>query len=209
VITAPVVPPVTRDGAREAARNELSKDVYHRYDDPWPVRLFDWVTHQIGQLLDRVAERSPGGGAGALLLVALVVALLLLARWRLGPVRRDRRYADALLPDRSTSAQDHRSEAAAAVAAGRWADAVLARMRAIARDLEERGVLDERAGRTADELAREVETLLPSVAEPVRSAVAVFDEVLYGGHPATAALYDVVARADDAVRGARRGAVLA
>jgi hypothetical protein len=181
VITGLGVPPVTRDGAREAARNELSKDAYHRYDDPWPVRLFDWVTHQIGQLLDRVAERSPGGGAGALLLVTVVVALLLFARWRLGPIRRERHYPGPLLPDRTTSARSYREEAAAAAAAGRWADAVLARVRATARDLEERGLLDERPGRTADELAREVERREPATVQDPFALTASFEELLAGG----------------------------
>jgi hypothetical protein len=77
-------------------------------------------------------------------------------------------------------------------------------MRGLARDLEERGLLDERAGRTAAELGREVSVLLPELGERMRDAAGVFDEVVYGDHPATESSYTVVAAADDAVRSARR-----
>lgn len=195
--------PVTRDSAREAAQRELSKEIYHRYDDPWPVRAFDWVTHWIGRLFDRITEHAPGGGPGALLLLAIVVIVLVIVRWRVGPIRRERRVRTRLLDERVTTAEQHRAAAAEAAADGRWHDAVVARMRALARDLEERGVLDERAGRTADELAREAGTLLPDAAPAVRVATRAFDEVVYGDRPATARSYASVAEADEAVRRGR------
>jgi hypothetical protein len=203
VIAADVAPPVTRESAREAAQQELSKEIYHRYDDPWPVRLFDWVTHWIDKLFDRVTAHAPGGGPGAVVLVVFVLALLAFARWQLGPVRRETRARLALLDERTTTAEQHRSAAAAAAATGRWHDAVVARMRALARDLEERGLLDERPGRTADELGREVAGVLPDAAAAVRAAARTFDEVVYGDRPATEQSYATVADADDAVRRGR------
>jgi hypothetical protein len=203
VIVADVGPPVTRDSAREAAQQELSKEIYHRYDDPWPVRVLDWVLHQLDRLFDGVTANAPGGGPGAVLLLVVLVALLVIAQWRLGPIRREARAGLALLAERTTTAHQHRDAAAAAAADGRWHDAVIARMRAIARHLEERGLLDERAGRTADELGREVTGVLPDAAPAVRAAAATFDEVMYGDRPATALSYATVAEADDAVRRGR------
>ena len=203
MITADGVPPVTRDTAREAAQQELSKDIYHRYDDPWPVRLFDWIIDWIGRLFDGVTAHAPGGGPGALLLLVVVLGLLAFARWQLGPIRRETRARQALLEERTTTAAQHRDAAAAAAAAGRWHDAVVARMRALARDLEERGILDERPGRTAAELAREVTRVLPDAAQAVRAAASTFDEVVYGDRPGTEQSYATVAGADDLVHRGR------
>lgn len=203
MIPADVAAPVTRDSAREAAQRELSKEIYHRYDDPWPVRVFDWVTHWIDRLFERVTAHAPGGGPGALVLLFVVVALLVFARWQLGPMRRETRAREALLEERTTTAAQHRAAATEAAAAGRWQEAVVARMRALARDLEERGILDERPGRTADELAREAGVVLPDVAQLVRTAAWTFDEVVYGDRPAGEQSYAAVVAADDAVRRGR------
>lgn len=197
--------PVTRDGAQADARRELSKGIYHRYDDPWPVAVFKAVVHFIGHLLDGVADNAPGGGAGAIGLVLVVVVLLVVARWRLGPIRREHRLASGpVLDDQPRSAADHRRTAESAAAAGDWGTAVIERMRATARDLEERGTLDVRPGRTADELAREVVALLPTVADPLRVATATFDAVAYGRRTADASAYRSMVAADDAVTQQRR-----
>ena len=45
--------PITREGARAAADRELSKGIYHRYDDPWPVRVFNAVQHWVQRFLGR------------------------------------------------------------------------------------------------------------------------------------------------------------
>jgi hypothetical protein len=199
--------PVTRDGAQADARRELSKGIYHRYDDPWPVRVFKAVTHAIGDFLDRIAAHAPGGGAGAFGLLIVLAVLLLVARWRLGPIRRERRVAGGpVLDDRVRTAAEHRREAERAAVAGDWTTAVVERMRAVARDLEERGVVDARPGRTADELAAEVTVLTPAVADVFRAATSTFDAVAYGRRPAEAASYRTVVAADEAV-GARRHAL--
>jgi len=188
--------PITRTGAREDARHELSKAVYHRYDDPWPVRAFRWVMHQISQLLDHATRHTPGGGLGALLIVVIVLVLLAVARWRLGPMQRQHRTAAPLLTDAGTSAADHRRLAERAAAGGDWTEAVRERMRAVARELEERDVVDARPGRTATELAREVAVEVPAIAAPVQQAVATFEAVVYGHRRATRESYDVLVAAD-------------
>jgi hypothetical protein len=197
--------PVTRDGAQADARRELSKGIYHRYDDPWTVRAFEAVARWISRFLDGVADHAPGGGSGAVGLLVLVVVLLVVARWRLGPVRRERRFASGpVLGDTVRSATDHRGAAERAAAAGDWPTAVVERMRALARDLEDRGILDARPGRTADELAAEVVALMPAVADPLRAATTTFDAVAYGRRPADASSYRSMVTADDAVNGRRR-----
>ena len=188
--------PITRGGARDAANRELAKAIYHRYDDPWPVRAFNAVQHWIQRVLDDVARHSPGGGAGAIALLVALAVLLIALRWRLGPMRRTPRMSRPVLEAMSASAADYRLEAAAAAADGRWSDAVIARMRALARGLEETGALPERPGRTADELAAEVAVDRPDAATVTARAVRVFDEVAYGGRQGTGIGYADVAEAD-------------
>ena len=190
-------PPITREGARAAADRELSKAIYHRYDDPWPVRAFNAVQHWIQRLLDEVAQHSPGGGAGAIALLVAVAVLLLILRWRLGPLGRTTRLARPVLDeDAPASAADYRLAASAAAGEGRWGDAIVARMRALARGLEESGALPERAGRTADELAAEIALDRPDAAKLTARAARVFDEVAYGGRAGTGVGYSDVAEAD-------------
>lgn len=196
VIDTVGAPPITRDGARAAADRELAKAIYHRYDDPWPVRAFNAVQHWIARVLDEVAKHSPGGGAGATALLVAVAVVLVLLRWRLGPLARTTRLARPVLEDATRSAADYRLEAAAAAADNRWADAIVARTRALARGLEETGVLPERPGRTADELATEVARDRPDAATLVTRAARVFDEVAYGGRAGTGVGYADVAEAD-------------
>ena len=196
---AVVGPPVTRSSARDAARQELSKAVYHRNDDPWPIRLFHWLGDWMSRITDDVTRHAPGGGAGAVALLVLIVALALVARWRLGPLQRTRRrLSDVVDVQRPTTAEDHRARAETAATSGRWDEAVVERMRAVARELEERGVLDARPGRTADELAAEVARERPDVATSLREAVTTFDGVVYGGRAANRTSYDAVVAADDA-----------
>lgn len=206
MITAVVAPPITRDGAREAAQRELTKSIYHRYDDPWPVRVYKAVTHWIGHVFDVAAQHSPGGGAGAAALIVAIVALLVFARWRLGPIQRRRRLAQPVLGTSVTSAADYRRTAHEAAAAGRWSEAVIAAMRATARELEEQEVLPARPGRTADELARELGTDRPALLDVVSAAATVFDAVAYGGRPGDADTFRTVLAADDAVRRRHAGA---
>jgi hypothetical protein len=199
--------PITRDGARDAARRELSKAIYHRDDPPWPLRALNAIRHAIAHLLHTLARHSPGGGWGALVLLGAVAVLVAVAWWRVGSVRTDVHVTAPVLDDHRRSAADHLRAAETAAAAGRWHDAVVARMRALAQQLEDDGVLDPRPGRTADELATEVGAGRPDCAGVVRLAARTFDDVAYGGRTADKAMYDAIVAAADALRTARRGLV--
>ena len=80
-------------------------------------------------------------------------------------------------------------------------------MRAIVRELETRGVLEPRPGRTADEVAREAGAAVPAVAADLRTAATVFDEVWYGGRPATAQADALLRQADQRVQRAQLAVV--
>jgi uncharacterized protein DUF4129 len=148
-----------------------------------------------------LSGRAPGGSAGLLVLVGLVVGLVWFALWRSGPVRRARRRAGAAVAlDPTLSAQQHRLLAEEFAAAGRYAEAIRERMRAVVRELETRGVLEPRLGRTAEEVATEAGAEVPEIGPGLRAAATIFDEVWYGGRPGTAAADRTLREVDDTVR---------
>lgn len=192
--------PVDRSAAREAARRELSKAIYHRDDPPLQVRLLRAVLRWLNRVYDAAAAASPGGGLGLLALVALVVIAVVVIRLRVGPLRATARLRPPLASDRPRTAAEHRAAADRFAAEQRWAEAVRERLRAVARDLETRGVLEPRAGRTAAEVAAEAGAALPDLAPELRAAAQLFDEIWYGGRAATADSDQRLRDLDDAVR---------
>ncbi|MEU1476060.1 DUF4129 domain-containing protein [Streptomyces sp. NPDC001668] len=191
-------PPLTipRDPAREAARRELSKRMYHENDPSWFQRALDAFWDWVGKLFDTASSATPGGPLGLVVVIAVVVLVVGALWWRLGTPRREPASSAALFDDRPRSAADHRAAAEAHAAQGHWNQAVQERMRAIVRSLEERALLDIRPGRTADEAAAEAGRALPSHTDRLRSAARNFDDVTYGGRAATEPSYHRIAELD-------------
>jgi hypothetical protein len=194
---------ITREAAQEAARAELADPAY-RQAEPSPVeRALGWLFDQLDVLLDRASEATPGGPFGVLVLGALVVAVIVLVLWRIGPVRGSGAEAPLLFVGRVRTAAEHRAAADEHAAAGRWAEAVRERLRAIVRDLEERGLLEPRAGRTADEAAAEGGAAIPGCGPGLREAARIFDEVWYGGRPASSGMDRQLRELDERIRASR------
>ncbi len=184
-------PPLTlpRDPAREAARRELSKGMYHQNDPSWYERAMDAFWEWLDKVLGAASAATPGGPLGLVVIVLAVLALLGALWWRLGTPRRAAASATALFDDRPRSAAEHRAAAEARAAQGHWNQAVQERMRAVVRSLEERALLDARPGRTADEAASEAGSALPAHADRLRAAARDFDDVTYGGRSASEETY--------------------
>ncbi|HEU0129967.1 MAG TPA: DUF4129 domain-containing protein [Mycobacteriales bacterium] len=194
---------ITRGGARDEARRELRKAIYHVGDEGPVQRVIRWLFRWVSSTFDKLSRVAPGGVPSLLIIVVLIVLLVVAIRIGLGPARLRNALTDRRRDARSRSAQDYRDEAEALAARGEHKEAVRARFRAIIRELEERAVLDPRAGRTAGEIAREGSAAVPAVAGDLRAAAGTFDRVWYGRHRADRADYDAVAAADDAIRTAR------
>jgi uncharacterized protein DUF4129 len=193
---------VGRDAAREAATRELSDPAYQAAQPSWFDKALRWVIARLNDLLNGLAGLTTGGIVGLVILLLLIVALIVVIRLRVGKFARS--ASAAVFAGRTMSASDHRRAAEEAAAQGDLAEAVRERFRAIARGLEERGVLDERSGRTVDELAREAGGRLPGHTVALRTAARIFDDVWYGGRPATTAGYEQLVDLDLALDGARR-----
>ena len=192
-------PPVTvpRDPAREAARRELSKRMYHENDPSWFQRALNAFWKWVGNLFDTAATATPGGTLGLVVIIVAVLAVLGALWWRLGSPRREPASSAALFDDRPRSAAEHRAAAEAHAAQGHWNQAVQERMRAIVRSLEERALLDVRPGRTADEAAAEAGRTLPAHTDRLRAAARDFDDVTYGGRRASEQSYHRIAELDE------------
>jgi Domain of unknown function (DUF4129) len=200
--------PVTRGSAQAAARAELSKRAYHRNDPSVVDRGLEWLLKRLQKILDASAGHAPGHGVGLFLILVLVAAVVALIVVRVGVLRRTARSSDQpIFGIGGSTADDHRKAAAQFAADGLWAEAIRERLRAIVRELEQRGVLDPRPGRTAAELSREAGTQLPALADDLRTATSIFDEVWYGGRTATAAEEELLRRLDARVAGSHRGLV--
>ena len=194
---------IGRDPARGLAERELARPAYHRDDPSLFVRASTWLHNRIDHLLHTVSGVVPGGWLGRLVLVALVALLVVAIVVRVGGVRRSGRRADPLLFGRLRSADEYRTDAERALAEGKYDVAVRDRLRALARDLEMRGLLEPRPGRTADELGAEAGRAMPELAAALRDAARVFDDIWYGGRPATPELYALVRRVDEQVSSTR------
>jgi hypothetical protein len=201
----PVVP--GRDAALEAARRELLDPAYRAHEPSLWQRIASWVLKHLKQAFDSTAGSAPGGWWAVVALVAVVGAVVLGVRARLGPMAAAHRRDAEVFSGSVRAAADHHRAADAALAAGDLAGAVQERFRALVRGLEERGLLEARPGYTADEAASEAGRLLPSCADALRAAARVFDDVRYGGRAATAHGHQQVAAAVAAVRAARPAAL--
>ncbi|MFE7900552.1 DUF4129 domain-containing protein [Streptomyces sp. NPDC057424] len=191
-------PPLTipRDPAREAARRELSKRMYHEDDPSLFQRALDAFWDWLGKLFNTASTATPGGTLGLIVIILAVIAVLAALWWRLGTPRRQPTSSATLFDDRPRSAADHRATAEAHATQGHWNQAVQERMRALVRALEERALLDVRPGRTADEAAAEAGRALPAHTDRLRTAARDFDDVTYGGRSATEQSYHRIAELD-------------
>lgn len=195
---------LTREGAREAAREELSRQQYADAQPPLLVRLVGRALRAVGDLLGSAAGAVPGGRVGLLVLLVLLGVFVAVVLSRIGPLaRRGSGRAPLFAGSAVLTADEHRALAEAAAGAGRFADAVRERLRAVVRELEARGALDPRPGRTAGEVAQDGGAAVPAVADELRRAAVVFDEVWYGGRTADASSYAVLVGVDERVRGSR------
>jgi hypothetical protein len=200
---------IDRDTARRAARQELQKRLYHQHDEPLAVRVVKWIWSKFDHVLIRASDASPGGAVGLVLLAIALVVLIVVLRWRLGPLRRAARTHAALFEDVALDADGHRRLADEYAAAGEYAEAVRERLRAVVRELEQRALLEPRSGRTAHEAASEAGGALPELGSALRDGARIFDEIWYGGRTADAEADTRLRELDRAVRTARIPAVVA
>ncbi|MFD5248800.1 DUF4129 domain-containing protein [Amycolatopsis sp. NPDC058340] len=200
---------IDRDTARLRAAEELSGQAYQAARPSWLSEAFEWVVEKLLRFLETVNGVVPGGIFAVVLLVVVLIVLVVVIRLKSGPLATAAKSGRAVFAGQRKASGEHRKAAEEAAARGDFDDAVRERFRAVVRSLEERALLDEKSGRTADEAAIEAGRLLPDVAVPLRAGARLFDDVHYGGIPATADGYRSLSDLDERCRRARPVALAA
>ena len=178
VLSVPVVP--GGDQARQWAEQELSQQVYRNARPGLGEVVGQWIIGVFTDLLNGLTGLNASLGLVLLLvlLAALVVVAVWLARPRLNPRRSD---APAVFDGMAVlTSAEHRALATTAAGNGDFSGAVTEQFRAIVRAAEERAVLDPRPGRTADEVTAALDMAFPALGEPLVRAAQTFNSVRYG-----------------------------
>ncbi|WP_243058893.1 DUF4129 domain-containing protein [Nocardioides sp. SR21] len=187
------------DEARSLFERELVRPEYHERDVFQ--QLLDWLGRLVDDTVNAASNAPPLSTFAAMvafLALATALGLLLSRARRTARVAKARR---AVITDDSVSARELRARAERALAEGRNADAVVDGFRALAVRQVERGLLDDLPGATAHEVAHAVGAAHPGQRQRVDGTAALFDSVLYGDRPATAAQAASVLELDDALAG--------
>lgn len=195
------VPPLdpSADEARSLLRRELVRPEYHQRN--LLEQLIDRLDRFVSDSVD-AASRTPALSSFAAMVAALLLALAL--AWLISRARRSVRSAQAVgsvVEDLTVSAEELRARAERALVEGRPEDAVVDGFRALAVRQAERGYVDDLPGATAHEVAAAVGAAHPPQRDRVAGTAALFDEVLYGDHPASAVQASTVLELDDELRG--------
>jgi hypothetical protein len=190
-------PPLTPtpDEARSDLRRELLRPEYNEQN--LVQRLLTWFERQLDKGLDAAADAPP---LSTLAAMVILVGLVVLLGWLASRARRSARSRDddrAVLTGEVVTADELRARAEAALAAGRHEDAVVDGFRAVATRQVERGRLADAPGATAHEVALALGREFPHLRDRVDRGGALFDAVLYGDRPATAAQAESVIALDD------------
>lgn len=190
-------PPLTPtpDDARSALRRELLRPEYN--DQNLLQRFLDWVGRQVDKGVDAASGAPPLSTLAFMLILVGLVGLIVWLASRARRTARTREEGGAVLTDEVVTADELRARAEAALSAGRHEDAVVDGFRAVATRQVERGRLANAPGATAHEVAVALGTEFPHLRDRVVGGGALFDAVLYGDHPATAAQAAAVIALDD------------
>ena len=169
-----------RDQARDWLAEELSGPGY-RLRESLVVRVWTWVQDHlptlgpVGALPTWTTWVVLGAVLGAVL---AVLAFAQRDRWRRGALTA--RRPGSVLDEAGVRAEDYRTRANAALAAGDPDRALLDAYRAVAARAVERTLLDDRPGRTAHEVALALTPLFPTDAGRIAATADRFDAVRYG-----------------------------
>jgi hypothetical protein len=189
------------DDARSSLRRELARPEYHEVD--WRQRIEDWITRRFDDSVGAAQDVPPLGtfaGILVLLLLALGIGLLVSRARRTARAKAERAPA---LTDEQLTAADLRRRAEAALAEERYGDALVDAFRALAVRQIERDRIEDLPHATAHELARALGTEFPAQRHLLERSADLFDEVLYGDHPASREQALDVLALDDELAGRR------
>lgn len=182
LLQTPPLDPSPEEG-RSWLRRELADPEYHELD--LVEQILRWIERTLSAGIPSAGDVPWAQTVAAMVVFAVILVGLglLVSRARRSP-RADRDRDGDVLTDESLSAAALRERAEAAYASGDHGAAVIDGFRALARRQVERGRLAEDLGLTAAEVAASLEREMSLDGRAGRAAE-LFNEVLYGNHPAT------------------------
>ena len=190
-------PPLDPSGteAHRLLRNELLDPVYHQQNVIQ--QILAWLEREVNKGLDRASSASQLSTLATMLIFVGLVVLLVWLASRARSTARVRDESRAALTEEVVTAAELRVRAESALGGDRFEEAVVEGFRALAVRQVERGRLRDTPGTTADEVARALAAEYPALGERVQVSALLFDEVLYGGRPATRAQAESLLALDD------------
>lgn len=184
------------------AERELDDPVY----DIAEPTIFDRVARAVADFFGRLfgGQLPSEWGPALALIAAVVLCVVIVAAFLVWGVPRAtgrvRERGRALFgEDETRSADELRRDAASHAERRDWDAAIVLRFRALARGTAERGIVEPPPGATVHSFARAAGRAFPALADELERAATSFDDVRYLRRPGTAALYEHVARVDEAI----------
>lgn len=199
-VADPPLDPSAED-AHSLLQRELAHPEYHEQN--LIEQLLRWIDKLISSTIATASDSPPLSSFAAMIaFLTLAIALAwLVSRARRTP--RSQRTGGALLTDEAITADELRARAQRALAEGRNGDAVVDGFRALAVRQVELGALDDLPGATAHEVAAALSAVHEPLRQQVETTATLFDAVLYGDRPASAAQAAAVLDLDDVLVGRR------
>lgn len=190
-------PPLDPSGSE--AHSKLQRELLHPeyHDQNLLQEIVRWLSRKVGGGLDRASQAPPLSTFMAMVILVAVVATLV---WLVSRARRTAQQTEhkqTVLTGEIVSADELRARADAALDAGRFEEAVVEGFRAVAVRQVERGRLTDAPGATAHEVADALAREYAAMGGDVHRSARLFDEVLYGHHPATREQAAAVLALDD------------
>lgn len=173
---APPLDPTSPE-ARQWLEDELRRGIY-REQPGLLARVWEWFQDLLGR--GAGAGGLPAWTLGMLIVVALAVLALVVARSLAWERRMTPSEYRGVLDGPTSTAEEHRAAARQALVSGDDETAVLEAYRAVARSAVERTILDDQPGRTAHEVAVALAPAFPTGASALAAAADDFDAVRYG-----------------------------
>lgn len=178
------VVPVAPDAptAREWAKEELAKAVYHPRENP-----IDWLMRKLSEWLAELSTTDAATKAGIWIAIGIVLAAIIVAIVVVGPMRKRRLVAalDTSLSEQQLTAENWHEHARRAWQAEDWTATVTTGYRAIVQQGIDRVLIEPLPGLTAREAAISLSERLPDlIPEPLSIATA-FDAVNYNDESAS------------------------
>lgn len=190
------------DEARRWAQDELAQKVYQDAKPGWAEQLWTLIKQAFAELLGKIGV-APGQTGLVITIIIVLLALVVVVLIVRPTLNRRKRQTDEVFADSPLlSADEHRTRAQGAAAAGDFLTAVSEQFRAMVRAAEERDVSIPAPGRTALEITAELERAFPDQHVALHRSADIFNAVRYGQTPPTVEMYQELADTDRTVAAA-------